>query len=65
MNCFSCYMMRSGLDGWIDKGNINYINKNTVLKRHDKNAKHQDIMRGCKAMLSKKSIITDSLFGPK
>ena len=36
-----------------------------VLKSDDNNAKHQDAARVCKAMLSKKSIITDSSIGPK
>ena len=65
MYCFSYYMAISDLDSWIVKDNSNYTNKTIVLKRHDKNVKHQDVVRGCKAMLSKKSIITNSLIGPK
>ena len=65
MYYFLCYMMSSGPDGWIIKGNRNYTNKNKVCNDHGKNKKYQDAVRGCKSVLFKISIIADSLIEPK
>ena len=65
MYCFCCYMMHSSLTGWTTKGNNNYTNKTSVLKKHNNHTMHQDAYLACKRVQSTKSTITNSLLGSK